>query len=172
LKSKKRSRITNGKQSQLDEPPIFFLDRTFGRNELAAMLRSAGFLLVTIYEEFGEADGKISDPTFILDCGYKGRVVLTGDQDMVYTYAKEIVDAKIAVFATTDNNDGPKVWGPLILAAKDDILRELRRREMPFTASISREGRVTLVRVHDGTEWKTIPIRKKNLSNFERKRKK
>lgn len=29
----------------------------------------------------GDAESKINDPTFILDCGYKGRVVLTGDQD-------------------------------------------------------------------------------------------
>ena len=64
------------------------------------MLRSAGFLLVTIYEEFGDAEAKIADPTFILDCGYKGRVVLTGDQDMVYTWAKEILEAGIAVFVT------------------------------------------------------------------------
>jgi hypothetical protein len=132
-------KITNGKQ-QLDEPPVFFLDRTFGRNELAAMLRPAGFLLVTIYEEYGVAESKIADPVFILDCGFKNRVVLTGDQDMVYTWAKEIVDAGIAVFVTTDNNEGPKQWGPRIIAAKADMLRELRRRQKPFTASISRDG--------------------------------
>jgi len=133
------------------------------------MLRSAGFLLVTIYEEFGDAEAKIADPAFILDCGYKGRVVLTGDQDMVYTWAKEIVEAKIAVFVTTDNNEGPDKWGPRIIAAKEGIMRELRRRQKPFTASISKDGCVTLVRIHDGTKWKTIPIRRKKPSNFERK---
>jgi hypothetical protein len=133
------------------------------------MLRSAGFQLITVYEEFGDAEAKIADPTFILDCGYKGRVVLTGDQDMVYTWAKEILEAGIAVFVTTDNNEGPDKWGPRIIAAKEDMLRELRRRRKPFTASISRDGCVTLVRVRDGTKWKTIPIRRKKPSNFERK---
>jgi hypothetical protein len=76
------------------------------------MLRPAGFLLVTIYEEFGEAEAKIADPALILDCGYKGRVVLTGDQDMVYTWAKEIVEAGIAVFVTTGNNEGPTSGDP------------------------------------------------------------
>jgi hypothetical protein len=133
------------------------------------MLRPAGFRIVTIYEEFGEAEAKITDPTFIVDCGFKTRVVLSGDQDMVYSYAKEIMEAGVAVFTTTDNNDGPKVWGPLIISAKEDILRELRRRQKPFAASISREGRVTLVRIPDGTQWKTIPIRKKNQSNYARK---
>jgi hypothetical protein len=137
---------------------------------LAEILRGAGFALVTIYEEFGEAEGKIADPVFITDCGYKGRVLITGDQQLVYNWAKEILEAGIAVFATTDNNDGPKVWGPFIVAAKEDMMRELRRRQKPFTASISREGRVTLVRLHDGTNWKTITIRKKNPSNYERKR--
>jgi hypothetical protein len=135
---------------------------------LAEMLRAADFVVVTIYEEFGDSEGSINDPTFIVDCGNKGRVVLTGDQDMIYNWAKEIVDAEVAVFATTDNNDGPKVWGPFIIAAKADILRELKRRKKPFSASISREGRVTLVRVHDGKEWKTIPIKRKNPSNYER----
>lgn len=133
------------------------------------MLRSAGFQLVTIYEEYGDAECRINDPVFIIDCGFKNRIVLTGDQDMVYTWAKEIKDAGVAVFVTTDNNEGPQRWGPRIIAAKEDIMRELRRRRKPFTARISREGCVTLVRLHDGKQWKAINIRKRHPSNFERK---
>ncbi|OLE33760.1 MAG: hypothetical protein AUI36_28310 [Cyanobacteria bacterium 13_1_40CM_2_61_4] len=162
-------KITNGKQ-QLDEPPVFFLDRTFGRTELAAMLRADGFLIVTIYEEYGDAESRIADPVMICDCGFKSRVLLTADQDLVYTWAKEIVEAGIAVFVTTDNNEGPKQWGPRIISAKDDMLRELGRRKKPFTARISREGRVTQVRIYESAEWKTIPITKKNPSNFYRKK--
>lgn len=170
MKSKKRSKITSGKLSPPDDSPVFFLDRTFGRNELAAILRPAGFTVVTIFEEFGEAEAKIADPVFILDCGFKDRVVLTGDQDMVFTYAKEIAEAGIAVFVTTNNNEGPDKWGPRIITAKAAIIRELNRRQKPFTASISKEGQITLVRVYDGAEWKTIPIRRRNPSNYERKK--
>lgn len=134
------------------------------------MLRLADFQLVTIYEEYGDSESRINDPVFIVDCGFKNRVVLTGDQDMVYTWAKEIKESGVAVFVTTDSNEGPDQWGPRIIAAKDDIMRELRKREKPFTARISREGCVTLVRLHDGNEWKTIPIRKRKKSNFERKK--
>jgi hypothetical protein len=162
-------KITNGKQ-QLNESPVLFLDRTFGRNELARILREAGFLLVTMHDEFGDAESKIADPVMICDCGLKNRVLLTGDQDLPYTWAKEIVEAGIAVFVTTDNNEGPKQWGPRIISAKGEMLRELGRRTKPFTARISREGRVTQVRVYEGAEWKTIPIRRKNLSNFYRKK--
>ena len=137
---------------------------------MAEMLRADGFLLVTIYEEFGEAESKIADPVMIQDCGLKNRVLLTGDQDLVHTWAKEIVESKIAVFVTTNNNEGPKQWGPRIIHAKRDILRELDRRQMPFTARISTEGRVTQVRMHDGTQWKTITIGKKNPPHENRQK--
>ena len=89
---------------------------------------------------------------------------------MVFTYAKEIAEAGIAVFVTTNNNEGPDKWGPRIITAKAAIIRELNRRQKPFTASISKEGQITLVRVYDGAEWKTIPIRRRNPSNYERKK--
>ena len=126
------------------------------------MLRAAGFLVVTLYDEYGEAESKIADPVMICDCGLKDRVLLTADQDLVFTWAKEIVDANIAVFVTTNNNEGPKQWGPRIISAKKQMLRELRRREKPFTARIAREGRVSQVRLYDGRGWGTINIAKKN----------
>jgi hypothetical protein len=170
LKSEKQSKITNGKQ-QLDEQPVFFLDRTFGRNELADMLRlTKEFVLTTIYEEYGEAESKIADPVVILDCGFKNRVLLTGDQDLIYTWAKEIAEAKIAVFVTTNNNEGPKQWGPRIISARRDIMRELRRRKKPFTARISTKGRITQVRIYDSGQWKTITIGKKNPPHINRQK--
>jgi hypothetical protein len=138
------------------------LDRTFGRTELAGLLRPAGFQIVTLYDEFGDAEFKIADPVLITDCGFKGRVLLTGDQDLVFTWAKEIAEANIAVFVTTNNDEGPKEWGPRIIAAKRDILRELHRRQRPSTARISAEGRVTQVRLYEGGRWRIISVAKKN----------
>ena len=121
-----------------------------------------------MYEEYGNAESKIADPVMICDCGFKNRVLLTGDQDLVYTWAKEIIEAEIAVFVTTDNNEGPKQWGRRIIAAQRDIARELRRRLKPFTARISAEGRVSQVRIYDGVEWKAILIGKKNPPHTNR----
>ena len=135
------------------------------------MLRGAGFLLVTMYEEYGEAESKIADPALIRDCGLKNRVLLTGDQDLVYTWAREILAAKIAVFVTTDNNEGPKQWGPRIIAARNDIWRELSRRPKPFTARISREGRVTQVRVHEKGQWESITVAAKKHPHVNRQKK-
>ena len=136
------------------------------------MLRDAGFILRTTFEEYGEADHLIADHVIIASCGLLNRVLLTGDQDLLRTWNNEIIQAKIAVFVTTDNREGPNQWAPRIIKAKKDILRELDRRQKPFTASIAKEGRISLVREHDGTQWKTITIRKKKPSNYEQKRKK
>jgi len=132
------------------------------------MLRAAGFLVVTLYDEYGEAESKIADPVLIYDCGLKGRVLLTGDQDLVFTWAKEIAEARIAVFVTTNNNEGPKQWGPRIIAAQRDMARELRRRVRPFTGRISVDGRITQVRLYEGATWKTVTIGKKNLPHVSK----
>jgi hypothetical protein len=133
------------------------------------MLRDADFIIRTTFDEYGEAESRIADPVIIASCGLLNRVLLTGDQDLVRSWNKEIIQAEIAVFITTDNHEGPAAWGPRIISAKEDILRELRRREKPFTASISRNGQVSLVRVYDGTQWKTININRKKPSNYQRR---
>jgi hypothetical protein len=155
---------------RLDEPPVFFLDRTFGRNELARMLRQHDFILVTMFEEFGEADSRITDPTMIYDCGLKNRVLLTADKELPYLWAREMLDAKIAVFVVTNNNEGPQARGPRIVHAKRDILRELRRRERPFAAKISTDGRVTQVRIYNESKWVAIEVGKKNPPHVNRQK--
>lgn len=129
---------------------------------MANMLRSAGFLVVTLFDEYGDAESRIADPVMIHGCGLKEYVLLTGDQDLEFTWAKEVTEAHIAVFATTNNNEGPTQWAPRIIKAKNDILRELRRRTKPFTARIGSDGRVTRVRLFDGSQWKTIELNKKH----------
>ena len=126
------------------------------------MLRSAGFLIVTLFDEYGDAESKIADPVMIYDCGFKSRVLLTADQDLIFTWAKEIADAGIAVFVTTNNNEGPKQWGPRIVAAKHFIMRELKRRRKPFAAKISTQGRITQVRLYESGQWNTISIGTRN----------
>jgi hypothetical protein len=132
------------------------------------MLRSARIRIVTLYDEYGDAESKIADPVMICDCGLKGRVLLTGDQDLVSTWAKEIAEARIAVFVTTNNNEGPKQWGPRIINATKDIFRELKRRTKPFTARISTDGRITQVRIFDGAHWKVITIGRKNAPHVSK----
>jgi hypothetical protein len=171
LKSNKRFKTTSGKRrKQLDEPPIFFLDRTFGKTKLAEKLRDGGFCIVTHYEEYGDHGHNLPDPAIVSDCGLKQRVLLTGDQDLVHTYALEIRKARIAVFVTTDNNEGPEYWAKRIIDARRDIWRELFRRKKPFTARISALGKITQVRVYERRHWKTITIGKRNPPHENRQK--
>jgi hypothetical protein len=136
--------------------------------KLVEMLRPAGFNIVTHYEEYGDEGHNIGDPAIIHDCGLKKRILLTGDKDLVHTYAREIRSAKIAVFVTTDNMEGPQKWGPRIISARSDIFRELKRREKPFAAVISAQGRVSHVRISEEGQWKVITIGKKNPPHINR----
>lgn len=126
------------------------------------MLRREGFNLVTHCEEYGDAGHNLADPAIIRDCGLKRRVLLTGDQNLPFIYARELLEANIAVFVTSENNEGPAKWGPRIIRARRDIMRELARRGKPFAAKISTEGKVIQVRVYDGTAWKTIRVGERN----------
>lgn len=134
------------------------------------MLRANDFMLVTHFEEYGDEGHRIGDPAIIQDCGRKNRVLLTGDRDLIHTYAREIREAGIAVFVTTDNNEGPAKWGPRIIDAKEDIWRELIRREKPFTAVISKEGKITQVRIHERGEWKSVKVGTKNPPHVNRQK--
>lgn len=134
------------------------------------MLRAGGFLIVTHFDEYGDEGHRIGDQAIIHDCGIKNRILLTGDQDLIHTYAREIREAKIAVFVTTDNQEGPAAWGPRIVAAQSGILRELARRTKPFTSTISKEGRISQVRTYDRGHWKTIVIGKKHLPHVNRQK--
>lgn len=134
------------------------------------MLRPNGFNVITHFEEYGDEGHNVGDPAIIHDCGIKNRVLLTGDKDLVHTYAREIREARIAVFVTTDNMEGPQKWGPRIIGARSDILRELKRRRRPFTAVISNQSRVSHVRLYERGQWRVIAIGKKNPPHVNRQK--
>ncbi len=115
-------------------------------------------MIRTHYEEYGDEGHNLGDPAIIHDCGLKGWVLLTGDRTW-FTHARvKFAKAKIAVFVTTDNNEGPGKWGPRIIAARSDIMRELARRQKPFTGVISGQGRVSHVRLYEHGRWKLITM--------------
>ena len=122
----------------------FFLCRNLGLR-LAAILRAAGFDVITHQAHYGSAVQIVSDPEVIEACRKLGRSLITADDDFLYTWAAEIRRAKIAVFHLSNNYEGPDIWGPRIASARLDIERELRNRAKPFTANISRDGRISYI---------------------------
>jgi len=159
VKSKTRS-----KNSQQRKEPIYFLDRQLGAYKLPGILRAAGFKLETHLERYGSARDTEPDPNIALECGKQKNVLITADPDFEYTYGKEVLQAKIAVFFLTNNHDGSEAWGARILNAHADMTRELGRRRKPFVAHIITEGRVNLVRLYYKKKIKTIHIRKTRVA--------
>jgi hypothetical protein len=127
---------------------VFFLDRNLGSEKLAALLRPAGFHLVTHHDRYGPQAQFVDDPTVIAGCGRSKTILLTADGNLEYTYAVELLTAKIAVLLLTNNSEGPAKWAPRIIAAIPEINRELRRQKKPFLMRLSVAGKLTQVRLY------------------------
>jgi hypothetical protein len=134
---------------------------------LPAILRAAGFILVTHLERYGSQRDTEPDPNIAIECGKQKNVLITADPDFEHTYGVEILQSKIAVFFLVNNHDGADKWGARILAARLDILRELGRRRKPFVAHITTEGVVNQVKLYYRKKTKTIRIEKNRLGKSQ-----
>ncbi len=70
--------------SQFPSPPEFFIDRSLGRHVGPAALRSAGWLLRTHFEVFGERDEEVDDVEWLEMCGAEALPVLSKDRRLRY----------------------------------------------------------------------------------------
>jgi hypothetical protein len=159
--AKSRTRLKN---SQQPKDPVFFLDRQLGAYKLPAILRAAGFIVVTHLERYGSQRDTEPDPSIAIECGKQKNVLITADPDFEHTYGAEILAAKIAVFYLVNNHDGADKWGARILGARTDILRELGRRRKPFVAHVTTEGIVNQVKLYYRKKTKVIRIAKKRAT--------
>jgi predicted nuclease of predicted toxin-antitoxin system len=111
--------------------PVFFIDRNLGAKYLPAELRKAGFCLVVHDEHFKQRQD-VQDPEVIAECGRNGWILLTADSAMSRRWAVEIKAAKIGIICQTNNNQGPRLWVPRIIRAKNRIIKAALNREKPF----------------------------------------
>lgn len=133
------------------------MDENLGDNKLAAILRAAGYKVITHRERYGNVDG-IPDPKVIADCGSEKTILLTADADLETQWAAEIRHARIAVVILTNNCDGAAKWGQRLTDGKEAILKQLRVRRKPFALKFSRDAEVTQVRLYRKTGGRIIPI--------------
>jgi hypothetical protein len=70
--------------SQSLPPPEFFLDRSLGRRRVAEALRSAGWVLRTHHDVFGDRDEQVPDVEWLRLCGREGLPVLSKDKRLRY----------------------------------------------------------------------------------------
>jgi hypothetical protein len=69
-----------------------------GAYKLPAILRAAGFIVVTHLERYGSQRDTEPDPNIAIECGKQKNVLITADPDFEHTYGAEILLARIAVF--------------------------------------------------------------------------
>lgn len=155
--AKSRAQLKN---SQQPNDPVFFLDRQLGAYKLPAILRAAGFTIVTHLDRYGSQRDTEPDPNIAIECGRQKNVLITADPDFEHTYGAEILQAKIGVFFLVNNHDGADKWGARILAARTDMIRELGRRRKPFVAHVTTEGVVNQVKLYYRKKTKVIRIAK------------
>jgi hypothetical protein len=64
--------------------PEFFVDRSLGRHQVAAALRTAGWRIRSHFEVFGSRDEAVPDVEWLELCGRDDLVVLTSDRRLRY----------------------------------------------------------------------------------------
>ncbi|MDH2425297.1 hypothetical protein [Sphaerisporangium sp. TRM90804] len=115
-----------------EQPRKFFVDRSLGRIAVPALLRAAGWVLITLAEHYGiPADERIDDTRWIEDTAKQGWVVLMKDKRIRYRRAEiqAIIEHQARCFVITR--------GDLTSAAYAD--RFIANRQAIFAAS-STEG--------------------------------
>ena len=83
--------------SSFQPPPEFFVDRSLGRHQVAAQLRSVGWRIRTHHEVYGVRDERVADVEWIADCDRLGLAVLSKDRRLRYRPAEIEAIARSAV---------------------------------------------------------------------------
>lgn len=117
------------------------MDRNLGADDLPAILRAAGFR-VEVHDDVYYGRQDVLDPDIIAHCGKNRWFLLTGDIDLLTRYSEEIRRAALGVFCQANNHDGPKLWGPRIIAARNAIVRAANVRQRPFAAMITLKAKL------------------------------
>jgi hypothetical protein len=128
---------------------VLFLEEVFGTTVHPQKLREAGFVVECFAEVFN-VDGKtpeagVKDPRIIRHCQSKRRVLITPDKNIRYTHVEEIKKTTIAIIATESNRSpaGVAIWVEALIKAKPEIERKLRKHPLPWSARLSRAGKLT-----------------------------
>ena len=138
MKSKRRSST-----SPPPPDPVFFLDRNLGAEKMSRILASAGFRVELHHVWFyGRQD--VTDEEIIAECGKRSCFLLTADGDLASRYEAEIRQANIGVFVLSNNNEGPSLWGPRIVAARNAFVRTTSHRPRPFVARFGKGGELSV----------------------------
>jgi uncharacterized protein with PIN domain len=125
------------------EECVLFLDEGFSAESVAVRLRTAGFTVQRFPEWFRDSEGQplrnVSDVDVIKFCQRNGWLLVTRDHEMKSFHREEIRKSDIAILATAHNSAKDQdEWVVAIINLKSRILREFKKRERPWFATVSR----------------------------------
>ena len=146
----KRSTPTRGRKRP--RKIVFYLDRNLCNERLIQALRSAGYDLVTYWDDYGRVYRQsVPDPEIIARCGERKHILITADRKLEYTYAPEILAAKIGVVLMPTNNDGVDSWMRRLIAAQERVRAQIAKRRKPYLIRIALDGTLTKLRLYRKT---------------------
>lgn len=139
--------------SKLPERPVFFVDRSLGKNIIAQALREAG-CAVEVHDGHFAQDAP--DEEWLQRVGMNGWVVLTKDKNIRFHELEKLalLASKVRAFVLTAHDvTGPEM-AEIFVGALPRILKVLRKHPGPFLARVSRHGHVELLEIRVGHKAK------------------
>lgn len=131
------------------EECVLFLDENFSAESVATRLRTAGFTVQRFPEWFKDSDGQqlrnVQDSEVIKFCHKNGWMLVTRDHEMKNFHREDIRKSDVAILATSHNSAKDQdEWVVAIINLKSRLLREFKKRERPWFATISRTANLTI----------------------------
>jgi hypothetical protein len=140
---------------KLPEPFTFFIDRALGKNHVAAALRGAGERVEVHDDHFAQ---DVDDVDWLADVGARGWVVLTKDARIRANELErgELFAARAAAFMLgRGDRTGPEM-ADIFVRSLPAMKRALRRLHVPFIATVTATGTVTVL--YDAAGRRSKPL--------------
>ena len=140
-----KSKKPSGANSPSKRPdPVFFLDRSLGKNRVATALRQAGATL-HIHDDHFPPNAK--DEDWLAEAGQRGWIVLTKDHRIRYRHVERLalMKAGVAAFILTSGDLQGEEMAQIFVKALPRITRFLKNHAKPFIAKIAKDGSVSLL---------------------------
>jgi len=127
---------------------VLFLDRNFGRYQVANALRSAGLTVEVHYDHYPEAEtGELDDRRWIREITANGWVILTRNGQIRHNPLEraEFISAGARVFNIRNGNATADEVRHCLQLAEREIERVLASHRGPFIVGVSMHGKLTFI---------------------------
>jgi hypothetical protein len=124
--------------------PVFFIDRSLGKNFVASALRAAGAAVEVHDDHFKQNE---PDEVWLPEVGRRGWAVVTSDDRIRYRVVEReaATAAGVALFIFTGKRMRGPAIGDALARALPAMLKLLAEERRPFVARVSRIGGVSLL---------------------------